>query len=401
MTAWIIEPHDPLIVRDGKPFDPNPGARASSLAFPFPSTTTGGLRTRAGLNTGGVFDIKKTSDVKKINVCGPLLVQLKSDTQDSQVEDWLVPAPLDALLLDDEGKKQTICKQLVPLQTEKTYTNLEGLSLVGLQQYDPKKPSKNAPKYWYWKEFEPWLLNPSEVDGKPIPLKLGHNGPQREYRTHISVDAEGLVAKEGALFQTSGLEFTFTPGKQEARLNEAKRLALAVIVENNDTGLTIREGLGSFGGERRTVVWRKSESEILTNLLTCPELIRKQIIRQKEKACRIILLTPAYFEEGYRPQWLREESKNTGVNLDLKAIAIQRPQVVSGWDLEKRGPKPSRRLAPAGTVLFLKLEGSDEAVGRWLSKTWMQCISDRPEDRNDGFGLAVLGTWSGQLKAMQ
>src|SRR5260370_11690658 len=108
MTVWIIEPHDPLIVRDGKPFGPNSGARASSLAFPFPSTTTGGLRTRAGLNTDGVFDRKKTSDVKKINVRGPLLVQLKSDTQDNRIEDWLVPAPLDALLLDDEGKKQTI-----------------------------------------------------------------------------------------------------------------------------------------------------------------------------------------------------------------------------------------------------------------------------------------------------
>ena len=113
------------------------------------------------------------------------------------------------------------------------------------------------------------------------------------------------------------------------------------------------------------------------------------------------MLTPAYFEEGYHPRWLLEESKNTGVNLDLKAIAIQRPQIVSGWDLAKPGPKPSRRLAPAGTVLFLELKGSDAAVGDWISKTWMQCISDGQEDRNDGFGLAVLGTWSGQLEAIQ
>ncbi len=401
MTVWIIEPHDPLIVRDGKPFGPDPGARASSLAFPFPSSTTGGVRTRAGLKAG-VFDASANTikQVKTIKVKGPLLVQLQPDINAGQIEEWLVPAPLDALLLDDEEKKQTICKQLVPLQTENTYTNLKGLSLLGLQQHDPKKPSKNAPKYWYWKEFERWLLNPSEAHGKPIPLKLGLNGPQREYRTHVRMNAEGLVAEEGALFQTSGLEFTVTANKQETRLNEAKRLALAMVVESNRE-LTIQEGLGSFGGERRTVSWRKSERNLLIKLLTCPELISKEIIRQKEKACRIILLTPAYFEEGYHPRWLLEESKNTGVNLDLKAIAIQRPQVVSGWDLEKRGPKPSRRLAPAGTVLFLKLEGSDEAVEGWLSKTWMQCISDREEDRNDGFGLAVLGTWSGQLKAMQ
>ena len=403
MTVWIIEPHDPLIVRDGKPFGPNPGARASSLAFPFPSTTTGGLRTRAGLNTDGVFDIKKTSDVKKINVHGPLLVQLKSDTRDNQIEDWLVPAPLDALLLDDEEKKRTICKQLVPLQTEKTYTNLEGLSLVGLEQHDPKKPSKKAPQYWYWKHFERWLLSPSEAHGKPIPSELGLNGPQREYRTHVSVDAEGLVAKEGALFQTSGIEFTVTSGKQETRLNEAKRLALAMVVENG-TGLSIQEGLGSFGGERRTVVWRKSESNILTNLLTCPELIRKEIINQK--ACRVILLTPAYFTEGYYPHYLLE--KNSDVKPELKAIAVQRPKAISGWDLENGRPKPSRRLAPVGTVLFLKLDdnASPEAIESWIESIWMKCISDKAEDGsdsycNDGFGLAVLGTWSGQPVEME
>ena len=53
MTIWIIEPHDPLIVRDGRPFGPNPGVQATSLTFPFPSTTTGGVRTRAGLNSYG------------------------------------------------------------------------------------------------------------------------------------------------------------------------------------------------------------------------------------------------------------------------------------------------------------------------------------------------------------
>ena len=53
--TWIIEPHDPLIVRDGRPFGPNPSAQAISLSFPFPSTTTGGVRSRAGLKGDGTF----------------------------------------------------------------------------------------------------------------------------------------------------------------------------------------------------------------------------------------------------------------------------------------------------------------------------------------------------------
>ena len=76
MLTWIIEPRDPLIVRDGRPFGPTPGARAASLSFPFPSTTTGVVRTRAGLGPDGKFDTAQIERVKQIAVRGPLLVEL-------------------------------------------------------------------------------------------------------------------------------------------------------------------------------------------------------------------------------------------------------------------------------------------------------------------------------------
>jgi len=74
---------------------------------------------------------------------------------------------------------------------------------------------------------------------------------------------------------------------------------------------------------------------------------------------------------------------------------------VSGWDFENNRPKPTRRLAPAGTVLFFKLDGDDTAVGRWIDATWMHCVSDEEQDRRDGFGLAVLGVWDGKLQPME
>ncbi|HZQ09120.1 MAG TPA: type III-B CRISPR module-associated Cmr3 family protein, partial [Anaerolineae bacterium] len=56
MSVWLIEPRDPLIFRDGRPFNPTPGARAISLPFPYPSTLAGAVRTRVGQNENGVFD---------------------------------------------------------------------------------------------------------------------------------------------------------------------------------------------------------------------------------------------------------------------------------------------------------------------------------------------------------
>lgn len=70
MELWIIEPRDPLIARDGRPFGPYPGARARPLNFPFPSTIAGGLRTRAGQDQSGRFEAKNIPAVKQIGIRG-------------------------------------------------------------------------------------------------------------------------------------------------------------------------------------------------------------------------------------------------------------------------------------------------------------------------------------------
>ncbi len=402
MTIWLIEPHDPLIVRDGRPFGPDPSARAISLSFPFPSTTTGGVRTREGLNAKGFFNRSKIEieQLKKIKVRGPLLVQLAQNGDN--IEQWLVRAPADTLLLESEGlqkKDSALCKRLVPLsllkgaETDLGTNDGTSLMLVGQVQSDPRKPIKEVPHYWNWDTFETWLVDPSQYDGKTLSLAtLGHSGPPHEHRLHVSMNPDTLTAKEGALFETSGLEFTSAGRDYETRLSGARRLALAVAVDQNQAP-NIQAGLASLGGERRMVSWRKNDSD----LPQCPPGLLTAII--KNKACRVLLLTPACFEQGYRPGWLFEQRH--GVQPNLQAIAIQRPQVVSGWDLELRRPKATRRLAPAGTVLFLLLEGSDKAIEQWVKGIWMQCISDNDQDRNDGFGLTVLGSWSGQPEVMQ
>jgi CRISPR-associated protein Cmr3 len=392
MTVWLIEPHDPLIVRDGKPFGPNPGARATSLAFPFPSTTTGGARTRAGLDDKGNFNIGLISTVKGIEVRGPLLVELAKDG--TAITNWLFPAPADALLFAKEQDEQsTTIIQLVPLhlfdkaETDFDSKNADGLWFVGLSSPNSNKPAKNAPRYWNQENFMAWLLDPQNQERQI--KELGHNGPAREQRLHVSIDPNTDAAIDGALFETTGLEFTHTDKHQ---LQTARRLALAVIVNDK---MQPTSGLAGFGGERRIVSWQKSES----SAPQCPKQLEDQIV--KDGACRIILLTPAYFKGGYKPAAI--EQPGEGITPKLKAIAIQRPQVVSGWDFVTKGPKPTRRLAPAGTVLFLSLKDhtNEAAIRKWVQDTWMHCLSDDPQDNRDGFGLAILGTWSGKPTEMK
>jgi CRISPR-associated protein Cmr3 len=219
---------------------------------------------------------------------------------------------------------------------------------------------------------------------------LGHNGPAHEARTHVSVQPETSTAAEGALFQTRGLEFTHH--EQSGQLSATKRLALAVSTDA--TG--IKPGLAPLGGERRIVHWREGAGDT-AKLPECPPALVDKI--SKAGACRLVLLTPAHFASGLCPE-LQTLTK-AGVTPELKAVASPHAQVVSGWDFEIKKPKPTRRLVPMGAVFFLKLDGDEKERREWTEQLWMQCISDNEQDRLDGFGLAVLGAWSGECPALE
>ncbi len=399
---WLIEPRDALIVRDGRPFGNTAGTRAKSVDFPFPSTTTGGARTRAGLdlidgdvtkfsthrvNGGGLSDA-----VQRIEVKGPLLAEVEGDNVN-----LLVHAPADCLIVKPENRGEKNRFPLVPLEKEAdSFSNLDDdLHLLGTTEKVKGKP-QSEPRFWHWAEFEQWLMNADKADVIDIE-KLGHKGLTHEQRTHVRIldDKTGYQTKanvEGGLFQTRGLEFTVADERK--RLSSAKKLALVVEVERQKFGGEIQEGIAPLGGERRIVAWRKSDKNIFPD---CPQEVRDEILRTN--FCRLILLTPAIFENGFKPTWL--ETAN-GLKVTIEAMAVNRAQVISGWDFVKRKPKPTRRMCPAGTVLFLKLSEGD--IENWIENTWFHCVSDdsveatdRAQDRKDGFGLAALGIWDGNF----
>ncbi|MEF3272795.1 MAG: type III-B CRISPR module-associated protein Cmr3 [Chloroflexus sp.] len=385
MPVWIIEPRDPFIARDGRPFGPDPGARARSLSFPFPSTITGAARKLAGLGADGVFDATKIEQVLSINIRGPLLAMLHDD---GSFHEWLMPAPADALLFRPDTKHTgPLARRVQMLPHSPPPDGICSMPrggepyLVGPRQLINEKPLSSSPRFWYWSTLQSWLTAPG--DGLCHLQELGIAGLVVESRIHVSIEPSTQTAEEGRLFQTSGLEFTGP---------DRKRLAL--IIESDQEFAHWNGGLSTVGGEQRLAAWRRVDLA----LPACPPEVRQQIIAAR--ACRVVLLTPAHFRDGYRPAWLLEP--RYGVQPTLQAAAVGRPQVVSGWDLRLGKPKPTRRLAPAGSVYFLTLNAaSDEAIQQWIDAIWMRNISDALQDRRDGFGLAALGIWDGQLRVME
>lgn len=400
MTLWLIEPRDPLLVRDGRPFSAAPGARADSLDFPYPSTIAGALRTRAWSASGLAFEPAQRAAIKQIALRGPLLVELS----DEGPPRYFAPSPADAVFFaagDDLGSAhlRRLAPQALPAGAQADLDNGEP---IGMAAPEKAKPLPRPPRFWHWRRFEEWLLAPDDIESLKL-SEWGHAGPGKDSRVHVAIRSAEQTAEEGRLFQTRGLEFSYSPSGQGA-LSDMRRLGLAIAVEGAGPVAEMPEGLGVLGGEQRLARWRKRAGE---KLPSPPHGLREQIIQSG--ACRLILLTPALFAQGALPTDLL--TLVPGLQVTVAGYAVPRFQVVSGWDYLVGKPKPTRRLAPAGSVYFLRLSGQPEAIKQWFDKVWMQNVSDQILDEpttdmqpdgmadepgqanRDGFGLAALGVW--------
>jgi CRISPR-associated protein Cmr3 len=386
MTYWLILPRDPLIFRDGRPFTAIPGSRATTLAFPFPSTLAGATRTMAGTDaSNGDFDKSRIAELMEKKIRGPVLVRLN---ERGEFASWLFPAPADSVLFKTKDDLVNRRHSLSPISDlSKAKTDLQNLKILGFSSVVKDKPNPKPPRFWYWEKYQDWLESP--MDGELSLKDLGISGPKKESRAHVSIAPETQTGLPGALFQTSGLEFAHHLLEDGEIINLSQLQTLGMVV---DTDNDLRNELGFLGGERRIVQWEHTGSQFPS----CPDVIKQHILGQKR--CRLILLTPAYFEYGYQPNWLLSLG---GAQASIQAVAIPRYQTVSGWDYQLMKPKPTRRLAPAGSVYFLEFKGEKVQIQDFIDSVWMQNVSDEEQDRRDGFGLAVLGTWNTESRKME
>ncbi|HEX3555843.1 MAG TPA: type III-B CRISPR module-associated protein Cmr3 [Thermoanaerobaculia bacterium] len=395
MSVWLIEPLDPLIARDGRPAAVG---RFTTTGFPYPSMVAGAVRTRMG-SENGAFTLEGDALkelTKKVHVRGPLLAELSPD--DGTVDQWLAPAPRDAVFLEEKGVIARRCLAPRPLDAGQSLDSLveKGLLPLGFQGDSVHgKPPKDIPSFWSWCTFASWLSAPKDQTGVDL-SSLGTKPLPVETRVHLALQSGERVGIDGMLFQTSGLRFL-----QEGKTRLApRRFALSLQCQGATVAgrsLELHEQTAPLGGERRLARWSPASE----NWPEMPGNMKETIVATRH--ARLILLTPAMFKNGSLPAWNDQDWPLGGpIKAKVRAAAVPRPEVVSGWDLAadngpdkpKGRPKPTRRLAAAGSVYFLDLEGGTvQDVERWCEDTWLACVSDDEQSRRDGFGLAVLGVW--------
>lgn len=381
MQSWLIEPRDGLAFRDGRPN--SGGSESRSLRFPLPQTIAGAVRSRAGTDAEGRFDIEKREAVLALTIHGPLLVRTKA-------HGWglLAQAPQDALWEEAEGQMQL--HHLHPVQQElRGGTAPEGMDLVGLETPPKGKPPKDVPTFWTWEHLMGWLQQPGQADAQAIHAK-GEGALIQEERMSVAIDPETNTYKHSALFGVSNLVFHTSKN----RLQEVQDLGLYFCTDaHRHSNVNLQPGMGFLGGKNKVASFHQAGAPEWPG--QCPFLEALA----KDSRLRVMLLTPGLFTEGWKPSWLLEPRH--GITPILKAARVDRPETFSGWDFDatnwdgRRGaPKKSRRAVSSGAVYWLELGGTPEQRKAWIQELWMKPVSDDDQDRRDGFGLAVMGVWA-------
>ncbi len=361
---WQIEPRDTLVLRDGRPVEEGSG-EMRSLSFPWPSTVTGLVRTRIGLDANGSFTMKP-SEAREIPVKGPFLLELPEAGPPA----WLFPAPRDCVFVRP-ASGGLLRYRLGPKETPSGVdTDLVMDTLICPLTDLPREKPVAGPAFWRWGELEKWLTAPAEQDQVP---ELGAGALDKEVRVHVAIDPESQTAVEGLLYSTEEVRFVQRAG---AAAFPPRRFAIGFHCPDE----RLRAGAVCLGGERR-----------ISFLTLGPEAfpdVPSEITKGNGRQFRVVLLTPAIFREGAIPKEM--------LGARVFAAATGRPQVISGWDWEtgpdgkQKGSKATRRMVPAGSVYWVTIPDGGNAV-EWIQKVWFNPISTEEQDRRDGFGIAVVG----------
>ena len=327
-TYLSLTPRDPLIARDGRPF--NDGQRMKSLDWFAPSVFAGSLRTMTGKRLGH-FD---PAALRAIAVAGGLPVRNG---------ELYFPMPKDCFLAEaDPVLGLPAAAYAVRPRPELTrYCDIpDGLAPVCCLPAEVTHECKPAPApaFLSLTLLERWLSESALAYPFDKPARDNHllERIPRDVRTHVRIQPDLGSAKDTFLFSTSGLA-----------LPEGTTLELRVEKRHP----TRR----SASPRRRAPSGRMDHRRYSGPRLDLPV---RAIAPKPGAHVRLMLATPGLFDAGWLPGWLErgEPVPGTSVKLELVGVAIGRGIPISGWSLERGqfGPKPSRRARAGRQRLFLQ-----------------------------------------------
>jgi len=379
----FLEPIDVLYLRGNRLFG-EAGAHGEALMPPWPSLAAGSLRSRMLVDGGcdpaefGRCRIEPAEPLKSAlgtpQAPGSFRVSLFTlGRRNRGLVEPCLPPPADLVIRKNEsGLTATFLRPCPPKHVMSC-----GCPLPQFPVLRTDAPFKPETGYW-----------------------LSADGLCR-YLEGSLVSREDLL-RRGELWELDtrlGIALAPATGTAESgRIYTAETIALAadvgflVGVAGAD-GLVPQNGTLRFGGDGRGV-----QVSVCSPALPAPPWDRIA----REKRFRLVLTSPAFFTQGWLPPACREVNgqwvwEYHGLRANLVAAAVQRHEVVSGWDLALQRPKEALRAVPPGSVYWFEgLQGGVDPL-RDIMETglWDAEESFGAQRRAEGFNSVLVAAWPG------
>ncbi|MBK8175235.1 MAG: CRISPR-associated protein Crm3 [Rhodospirillales bacterium] len=384
-------PRDGLFCKDGRGWFTSALGRGHGLDWPFPSTLLGALRTAYGRVIEAKRDRPLSADEWLEHTggigLGATLALRRPLGRDFSRADRLWPVPADALFV--EGEEQVLRLEPQPV-TVPTLSRDDDRARERLWRptvetcFKPRTP----PRWWGDADFSAWLVGNRVVD-----VANGGQGAvrmQSRLQAHVGIVADTQTAGEGILFTHDVFE---TLGADRCEWG------IGCEVELPAGGATPLPPV-TLGADRRPAQLEELAPEVFEASAVVMDAFRAP---GGSRGLRLVAVTPIVWERGWLPDRLASEDGNyrgrlepIGVEVELRAAFVPRPQSVSGWDMARKRPKPVTRLVPPGAVYFFERADGNTFTADDAEKLWLSAIGCRV---GEGFGRVVPGVWRGEEDA--
>lgn len=375
MTAPLqhrfIEPLDVLFLRGNKLFGAA-GSYGESLVPPWPSVAAGALRSamlaREGIDLAAFArgELPHPS-LGTPKAPGPFTVTgftLARRLEDGQVES-LHPLPADLVAEDHTGT--LTLRRMAPVQPA---DGLLSSAPLGLWPVLPQ-PERSKAASGCWLTQAGWAAYLG--GGTPTAAQVLKTKDlwALDERVGVGLNPELRRAADGQLFTVQAVAFRAGIG-----------FLASVAGAQPPSGGTLRLG----GDGRAAAVHAARHQPAQTDLAALARAGR----------ARLVLTTPGLFPQGWPLPGLGEDLvlEAPGFSARLVCAAVPRADVISGWNLAERAPKPAERIAPTGSVYWLAdLQATPQALGNFAESGLWPAASHNGPRRAEGFNRFTWAAW--------
>jgi len=365
---YKIKPLDTLFFRDGRPFSMGAETWANPIFPPYPSTVYGAIRTWIIFERGSLKDFKEGKFKEELGTPsgkGNLRIKGPFICLDNNI---YFPVPFDCL--KKKGAPENEKNNLF-------YINLMNRPEVFISDYPLESilVNKNdfeleeCDEFLDINSFKDYLMGNDTQPNFTEKTKIF----SYEKKTGIKRSRKTLSSEEGHIYRIPMI-----------RLERKAKL----FVEIDGLSRYPKGGLLQIGGEGKTAKIEKIENYPLMTLIDID-------FKFENKVFKLYLATPAIFKKGWIPDWINEttfEGNYEEIKLKLVSCSIGKYNLIGGWDLANKRPKPMYKAVPPGSVYYFKI--LDDTPAEKIKEVFhLKNISDMNSDINleEGFGLSFVG----------